>query len=85
MKLTFKSIDIEDDDGCYRDNLMISEYPFDGGNPTLLGIFCGNQSVSPMLSDKESIILRFSSDYMIGRKGFHIQYYVTNTLSSKFI
>uniref|UniRef100_A0A4W4F6Q8 Cubilin n=1 Tax=Electrophorus electricus TaxID=8005 RepID=A0A4W4F6Q8_ELEEL len=72
IQIRFLDIDIEDLYDCYFDHLKI----FDGPNvhAYLLGVFCGLFLPNSVRSSGSTMTLEFRSDYVIGGRGFLIEW-----------
>lgn len=75
IKLTFQDVDIEVADMCMRDAIELVEVV--NNQARGLGVFCGNQTYPPVVSSTNVIIIMFRSDFMVGRRGFHIRYQIS--------
>ncbi|KFM63021.1 Transmembrane protease serine 6, partial [Stegodyphus mimosarum] len=75
IRVTFEDLDIETTDLCMADALSIHE----GIHPMapVHGVFCGNGTYPPVTSLSNALLIVFRSDFMVGKKGFHIRYHAS--------
>ncbi|CAL1295658.1 unnamed protein product [Larinioides sclopetarius] len=75
IRLKFVDLDIEAFDLCGRDAIVIHE----GVNifRPVHGIFCGNATYPDLISMGNVLHIVFRSDFMVGKKGFHLQYHAS--------
>ncbi|KAJ1182627.1 hypothetical protein NDU88_007812 [Pleurodeles waltl] len=72
IQLEFTSFDVERFPDCGCDYLVVK----DGGttNSPLLGKYCGNSPLQPIVSTGNMLLLQFSSDVWVNKPGFSIVY-----------
>lgn len=71
--LNITNIDIEAHSSCNFDILAIFNSRFISG--PMLGTFCGRTgNAAPLLSSRNSVAMRFTTDYSVNRTGFSVQY-----------
>ncbi|KAI4871253.1 hypothetical protein NFI96_019773 [Prochilodus magdalenae] len=72
IEVRFLDIDIEDWQDCFFDQLKI----FDGPNVHAypVGVFCGLILPDPVRSSGSTLTLEFKSDYVIGGRGFLVEW-----------
>lgn len=72
IKLTFKDMDIDPTGNCFGDRLVV----YGKSKKNIIGVFCGHTKPNPLVSLEEDneIQLLFVSDYMVGGRGFKLQY-----------
>ncbi|KAJ8044115.1 hypothetical protein HOLleu_11493 [Holothuria leucospilota] len=68
IKLTFTSMDIEDDQECLYDKLLV--YDGSSSNDPLIATLCGNTIPPSMTSSSNEMLLEFTSDYSVTEPGF---------------
>ncbi|GIX75262.1 plasminogen [Caerostris darwini] len=75
IRLKFVDLDIEAFDLCDRDAIEI----YEGVSPEspVHGIFCGNSTYPDLISIANKLHIVFRSDFMVRKKGFHLQYHAS--------
>ncbi|GFQ68517.1 plasma kallikrein [Trichonephila clavata] len=76
FRIKFVDLDIEPFDLCDRDALEI----YEGVSPRspVHGVFCGNSTYPDIITLGNAVHIVFRTDFMLGRKGFHLQYHASS-------
>lgn len=76
IELSFKSFDLEDNDGCYADYLKIYDDIVVGENVAVrpIATYCGTNKPPTMLSTSRALTLIFRSDESVSSDGFLANY-----------
>lgn len=69
IKLRFKDFDVEMHPGCRYDEVLV----YDGwiSNNTLIGLFCGYKTPSPIYAARGKMVVKFTSDDSVAGRGFN--------------
>ena len=78
INLRFKDFDVEMHPGCRYDEVLV----YDGwiSNNTLIGLFCGYKTPSPIYAARGKMLVKFISDESVAGRGFNATFEFTSLL-----
>ena len=79
--IQFTSFDLEDEIDCQRDYVEIYDGPDD--RRSSIGKFCGRNNPNEIISNGNSMLIRFHSDPNFGAKGFALYYHLEQQMQKQ--
>ena len=78
ITLEFKNFNVERDTRCYYDKVLV----YDGreSSNTLVGLFCGHNTVPPIHATSGKMLVKFISDDVVTATGFNATFEFTSLL-----